>query len=85
MPPSTIRTVRLVGVPTEPGCLTVRGCLLELTGCPIQEFVLPITPATRKSKEREWITCEVVSGLPVLSISPINLVEGALMVLEGEV
>ncbi|KAM0789161.1 hypothetical protein ACM66B_000010 [Microbotryomycetes sp. NB124-2] len=42
VPPGSFHTVRLRGTPLEPGTLTIRGCWIQLAGCPAREFLLPV-------------------------------------------
>jgi trafficking protein particle complex subunit 9 len=42
IPPASFYPVRLTGIPTETGELTIRGCHIKLRGCPAQEFILPM-------------------------------------------
>lgn len=55
---NTSITLRLLGTPTEPGELIVRGCKIKVHGCLEQEFCVYLPPSDeeikRKEKEEEY-------------------------------
>ncbi|KAK4051457.1 hypothetical protein OIV83_002941 [Microbotryomycetes sp. JL201] len=52
VPPGSFHTVRLRGTPLEAGCLTVRGCWIQLVGCPSREFLLPVWSEEAETKRQ---------------------------------
>lgn len=53
VPPGSLHTVRLTGVPREPGRLTICGCNIRLAGCAMQEFFLPVADEPDESQKRK--------------------------------
>ncbi|KAK4057137.1 hypothetical protein OIO90_001632 [Microbotryomycetes sp. JL221] len=66
VPPGSFHSVRLRGTPLESGSLTIRGCWIQLAGCPSREFVLPVwsEEADRKRQRQDLLdtTRERVKG-----------------------
>ncbi|CAB4432069.1 unnamed protein product [Rhizophagus irregularis] len=67
---NTSITLRLLGTPTEPGELIVRGCKIKVHGCLEQEFCVYLPPSDeeikRKEKEEEYSKRIKKCGLAVL-------------------
>ena len=48
LPPLSLHPVRLLGIPLDPGELTIRGCYIKIPGSPVSELVLENNAASMK-------------------------------------
>ncbi|CAG8433855.1 6997_t:CDS:10 [Diversispora eburnea] len=92
---NTSITLRVSGVPTEPGELVVRGFKIKVHGCLEQEFSVlnhsghhrELSQSSNQSKKEyiaEFLKVTVITEQPLMKIKSTSLMHGAIMLFEGE-
>lgn len=98
LPPRTTHSVALKGTPVEIGGLSIRGCQVRLPGSPVSELLLSSISSSRTepnnvhvkhfndngSSGTSVVECEVAPSQPLLRVRKTSMMQGALMLYEGE-